>query len=85
MDNHESHLSIEALNLARESGLTVITLHPHTSAKLQPLDVGIYGPFKSYYASAMESWMMRNPGCPVTIYDIGESQVTLAIHTYTIF
>ncbi|XP_026331553.1 uncharacterized protein LOC113238919 [Hyposmocoma kahamanoa] len=71
MDNHESHLSIEVLDLAKESGVTLLTLHPHTSAKLQPLDVGIYAQFKTFYASAMESWMMRNPGHPVTIYDVG--------------
>lgn len=72
MDNHESHLSIEALDLAKENGVTILTLHPHTSAKLQPLDVGIYSPFKTYYNSAMESWMLKNPGKPVTIYDLAE-------------
>lgn len=72
MDNHESHLSIEALDLAKKSGVTVLTLHPHTSARMQPLDVGVFGPFKSYYHNAMDSWLMRHPGCPVTIYDVGE-------------
>lgn len=72
MDNHESHLCIEALDLAKEAGVHVLTLHPHTSGKLQPLDVGIYGPFKVYYNSAIDSWLMRNPGKPVTIYDVGE-------------
>ncbi|CAB3242311.1 unnamed protein product [Arctia plantaginis] len=35
--------------LTKESGDTVLTLHTHTSAKLQPLDVDIHEPFKSYY------------------------------------
>lgn len=72
MDNHESHLSIEALDLAKENGVTILTLHPHTSAKLQPLDVGIYSPFKTFYNAAMESWMLKHPGKPVTIYDLAE-------------
>lgn len=72
LDNHESHLSIEALDIAKASGVHVLTLHPHTSGKLQPLDVGIYGPFKSYYNAGIDSWMLRNPGKPLTIYDIGE-------------
>ncbi|KAL0879260.1 hypothetical protein ABMA27_003040 [Loxostege sticticalis] len=38
MDNHESHLSVEALDLAKQSGVTILTLHPHTTAKMQPLD-----------------------------------------------
>lgn len=72
MDNHESHLSLEALNLAKDAGVHVLTLHPHTSGKLQPLDVGVYSPFKVYYNAAIDSWLMRNPGKPVTIYDLGE-------------
>lgn len=72
MDNHESHLSLEALDCAKNAGVHILTLHPHTSAKLQPLDVGIYGPFKTYYNAAIDSWLLRNPGKPVTIYDLGE-------------
>lgn len=72
MDNHESHLSIESLDLAKASGVIVLTLHPHTSAKMQPLDVSIFGPFKNYYHAAMDSWLMRNPGQPITIYDVGQ-------------
>lgn len=67
MDNHESHLSIEALDLAKANGVTIITLHPHTTAKMQPLDVGINSPFKVFYNCEIDSWMMRNPGKPVTI------------------
>lgn len=70
MDNHESHLSIEALDLAKKSGVVVLTFHPHTTHKLQPLDVGLMGPLKVYYYSALESWMLHNPGKPVTIYEI---------------
>ncbi|CAH0402537.1 unnamed protein product [Chilo suppressalis] len=34
MDNHESHLSIEALDLGKQSGVVVLTFHPHTTNKL---------------------------------------------------
>ncbi|XP_045778142.1 uncharacterized protein LOC123876058 [Maniola jurtina] len=83
MDNHESHLCIEALDIAKENGVTILTLHPHTSAKLQPLDVGIYSPFKSYYNAAMESWLLNNPGKGVTIYDLAELIGTAFIRTMT--
>lgn len=72
LDNHESHLSIEALDLAKKSGITVLTLHPRTTAKLQPLDVGLNDPFKVYYNAAIESWLLRNPGRPMTIYNVAE-------------
>lgn len=54
MDNHESHLSIKALNLAKKSGITIVTLHPYTTARLQPLDVGLLAPFKVFYNAALE-------------------------------
>ena len=69
-DNHESHLSIEVMDKAKENGVTILTLPPHSSNKMQPLDVGVYKPFKTYYSQAMDSWMMRNPGKPISIYEI---------------
>lgn len=71
LDNHESHLSIESLELAKTNGVTMLTLPPHSSHKTQPLDVGLFKPFKSVYNASMDSWMMRHPGQPVTIYDVG--------------
>lgn len=72
MDNHESHLSIDALDLAKKSGVTILTLHPHTTAKMQPLDVGLNSPFKTFYNSAVNSWLRRNPGKQLTIYNVAE-------------
>ncbi|CAB3224738.1 unnamed protein product [Arctia plantaginis] len=69
-DNHESHICIEALNLAKENGVTILTVPPHSTGKLQPLDVGIFGPFKSAYNKAVDSWMLRNPGKTFSIYEV---------------
>ncbi|XP_072377877.1 uncharacterized protein [Diabrotica undecimpunctata] len=41
IDNHESHLSITALDFAKENGIILLTLPPHCSHKLQPLDVAV--------------------------------------------
>lgn len=71
MDNHESHLTIQTLDIAKDNGVTVLTLPPHTTHKTQPLDVGVMKPFKDYFNASMESWMLRNPGVPVTIYELG--------------
>lgn len=70
LDNHESHLSIECLDLAKENSVTILTFPPHCSHKLQPLDVGVYFSFKSHYNSAVSSWLVNHPGTPFTIYDI---------------
>ncbi|KAJ8706881.1 hypothetical protein PYW07_012959 [Mythimna separata] len=72
LDNHESHLSLEALNIAKTAGVTVLTLPPHTTARLQPLDVGLNGLFKTFYDSAVDSWVLRNPGQTLSIDHVAQ-------------
>lgn len=72
VDNHESHISVEALNLAKSSGVVILTFPPHTSHKLQPLDRSIFGPLKKFYNSACSNWLMANPAKTMTIYDVAE-------------
>ena len=70
MDNHESHLSLEAIDYARNHGIVILILPLHTSNKLQALDTSIFGPFKTYYNEGINAWMRQNPGCPITISDL---------------
>ncbi|XP_064598457.1 uncharacterized protein LOC135464820 [Liolophura sinensis] len=72
MDNHESHLSMAALEMAKENGVHIITLPPHTSHKTQPLDRTVYGPLKAFFNDEANSYMMRNPGKTITIYQMGQ-------------
>jgi len=43
---------------------------PHTTHKLQSLDVSIFGPLKTYYSQVCDSFMVNNPGRTITDYDI---------------
>ncbi|KAJ8977205.1 hypothetical protein NQ317_011216 [Molorchus minor] len=45
---------------------------PHCTHKMQPLDVGIYGPFKSRCKTAFNDYILSNPGKAITIYDIAQ-------------
>lgn len=74
MDNHESHISVPAIRLAKENGVILVTLHPHTSNKIQPLDKSVFGPFKTYFNQAANEKLMTpgHIGKPLTIYDIAE-------------
>jgi len=47
LDNVETHFSAAALNYARDNGVVIFTFPPHCTPKLLPLDVGIFGPFKT--------------------------------------
>lgn len=74
IDNHESHITIPLIDLAKTAGVILMTFHPHTSHKFQPLDRGVYGPFKTFYNQAVNNWMLTpgNVGKPLTIYNIAE-------------
>ena len=62
LDNHASHLSIEALDLAVEHGITFLSFPPHCSHRMQPLDVSVYGPLKTYYKSQCNAWQKNHAG-----------------------
>jgi hypothetical protein len=72
MDNHDSHLSLECVIYAKEHGVHIVTLPPHTSNKTQPLDIIVYGPFKTCFNNEANSWVLRNPGKTISIYNMAE-------------
>lgn len=46
LDNHESHISLKAYEFCRKNFIHVLTLPPHTSHRMQPLDLTFHGPLK---------------------------------------
>lgn len=50
LDGRYSHTrNIDLLKLARENGVTIISLPPHSNHKMQPVDITFVGPLKLYY------------------------------------
>jgi len=47
LDNHENHCKLEAMVYCREKGVVICTFPPQCTHQLQPLDVGVMGPFKT--------------------------------------
>lgn len=74
LDNHENHISVPTIQVAKDDGVTLVTFHPHTSNRMRPLDLTVFGGFKTFYNKAKHDWMLRpdNAGKPATIYDIAE-------------
>ena len=60
LDNHYSHITIESYELCRKSGITMVSIPPHTSHRLQPLDVAFFGPLKSAYNIECDRFMKTN-------------------------
>jgi len=54
LDNHSSHLSVEAIDICKQNGVVLLSFPPYCSHKLQPIDRSVYGPFKKYVNSACD-------------------------------
>ena len=48
-DGHKSHICPDVRRWAVENNVILFLLPPHSSHKLQPLDVSCFGPLKKYY------------------------------------
>lgn len=72
LDNHESHVTVEIINKARDNGVFMLTFPPHCSHRLQPLDISVYSSFKSRYNTACNDWIISNPGKTINIYHIAK-------------
>lgn len=84
IDNHSSHISLEGTNYAREHNIVILTLPPHGSHKLQPLDVAVHSPLKTKYSIECERWMNLHPGRGITQYQVASLFNTAYKHVATI-
>lgn len=71
LDNHTSHVSIKAVDVCRSAGIVLLTLPPHTSHRLQPLNRRVFEPMKCYFNKAIDNWIRTNPGRRASIYEVG--------------
>lgn len=46
-----------------------MTLPPHTSHRMQPLDLTFHGPLKTAYNRECETYMINHPGAKITAFD----------------
>lgn len=70
LDNHSSHCSIKAVDFYRENNIVALTLPPHSSHKMQPLDRGFHSVLKKYYAGECEKWLRSHPGRAITVFQM---------------
>ncbi|KAB0805179.1 hypothetical protein PPYR_02149 [Photinus pyralis] len=72
IDNHASLRNLEAVTKARSLNIIMVSLPPHTSHRMQPLDCGVYGPLNSQYARECDKWITNHPAKRISVYDIME-------------
>ncbi|MCO5568934.1 hypothetical protein L7F22_022637 [Adiantum nelumboides] len=59
LDGHGSHVSLEVVEKAHNSGIDIVTLPAHTSHKLQPLDVFVFKSLKTHFRKERDIWHLR--------------------------
>ena len=69
MDGHSSHYCLETIELAAEEEVILFTLPPNTTHLTQPLDKGVFGPFKQYWRQVCHDYLISHPGKVVNRYN----------------
>ena len=58
LDGHSSHTkNTEAIQYARDHGVVILSLPPHTTHRLQPLDRVFYKSLIAYYIHECDRWL----------------------------
>ena len=67
LDNCSSHVDVSIIDYAKEHYITLLSFPPHCSHRLQPFDVSVFGPNKTYKDQKVDTWMRENPGGSMSI------------------
>ena len=70
LDGHHTHKTAAAVDFCLKHGIVLLCLPPHTTHKLQPLDVSFFKSFNCHYDRAVENWLRNHPGRVLTIHQI---------------
>ncbi|KAJ2937697.1 hypothetical protein O0L34_g17508 [Tuta absoluta] len=70
LDNRSSHTSWNAYQFCKQNNIVMLSLPPHGSHRIQPLDVSVYGPLKTAYKQECNIFMKCNMGRRITQNDI---------------
>ena len=70
IDGHHSHKTLEAINFCRDNGIHLITLPPHCTHKMQPLDCTFFKPLKVGYNTAASNWMLSHQGRRISFFEM---------------
>ena len=69
MDGHSSHYEPQSIEFAREKGVVLFCLPPHTTHDTQPLDVSVFKSVKQHWSDACHAFQQANPGMVINKYN----------------
>ena len=76
-DGYQSHETREIHKLAFANSITLFALPPHCTHKLQPLDVGVFGPFQIAWVKECEESAIE--GDPVDRENVVEKYMKVSM------
>ena len=62
VDGHSSHVNLAFLDYAASNRIVVLVLPPHSTHRLQPLDIGLFGPLAKAYDRQIQDFMLEYQG-----------------------
>jgi len=62
LDGHGSHLTLKFLGSCRSQRILVAVYPPHSTHRLQPLDVSLFRPLASYYSQSLDEFTRLSQG-----------------------
>jgi len=62
LDGHGSHCTLSFLEWCRSNRILVAVFPPHSTHRLQPLDVSLFGPLATYYSQSLDAQSRLSQG-----------------------
>lgn len=62
VDGHSSHVNMRFIDLCDQLRILVLILPPHSTHRLQPLDVGLFSPLSRFYTDGLNKLMYDSLG-----------------------
>ena len=84
LDGHHSHKTLGAMLYARDHGVDMITLPPHCTHKMKPLDRCLFKSLKTAYNASADNWMTSHPGKRISFYDMAAIFGTAFLRSATV-
>ena len=62
VDGHSSHINMRFIDYADANRILLVVLPPHSTHRLQPLDVGLFSPLSTYYSQQIDKLLSESQG-----------------------
>ena len=69
LDGHSTHFQPQLIRMARQKGVIILCLPPHTTHEVQPLDCGVFSPLKMQWRLVCHQFLQSNPGKVITKFN----------------